>query len=133
MRELTHYPRVLDLVHGLAGEAGLIPGAVKAIPFLSSTEPMSMRQLAANLRCDNSYVTTIVDNLEKAGIACRQVHATDRRIKVVVLTETGQAVAIRLAQIVGTPPASFGTLDAGEMVILRDLLRKLSGEAKFRA
>jgi DNA-binding MarR family transcriptional regulator len=133
MRELTHDPRVLGLVHTLATEAGLIPGAVKAIPFLSATEPMPMRQLAANLRCDNSYVTTIVDNLEEAGIARRQAHATDRRIKVVVLTEAGHAMAKRVAQIMGTPPPSFGTLETEETIALRDLLRKLTAHAELLA
>lgn len=130
MRELTHDPRVLDLVHVLAGEAGLIPGAAKALSFLSATEPIPMRQLAAFLRCDNSYVTTIVDNLEEAGIARREAHATDRRIKVVVLTEAGEAMAKRLAQIIGTPPPSFEILDAEETTALRDLLRKLSADAE---
>lgn len=126
MRELTHDPQVLGRVHEVAAEAGIIPGAAKALKYLSSTEPTPMRQLAAELRCDTSYITTIVDNLEEAGVARRQAHATDRRIKVVVLTEAGQLVADRVAQVIGTPPLTFDTLDAEERVTLRDLLRKLS-------
>jgi DNA-binding MarR family transcriptional regulator len=126
MRELTHDPAVLGRVHDIAGEAGIIGGAAKALKYLSRTEPTPMRQLAADLRCDTSYITTIVDNLEEAGVARRQAHPTDRRIKVVVLTDAGQALADRVAEIMGTPPPAFDQLDDQERTALRDLLRKLS-------
>jgi DNA-binding MarR family transcriptional regulator len=126
MRELTHDPQVLGRVHAVAGEAGIIPGAAKALRYLSPTEPTPMRQLAADLRCDTSYITTIVDNLEDAGVARREAHPTDRRIKVVVLTEAGRVVADRVAQIMGTPPPIFNALSVEETEALRDMLRRLS-------
>jgi DNA-binding MarR family transcriptional regulator len=127
MRELTHDPSVLGSVHAMAAAAGIIPGAAKALKYLSTTEPTPMRQLAANLRCDTSYITTIVDNLEEAGVARREVHPTDRRIKVVVLTDAGQVLADRVGEVMGTPPPVFGALSDEESETLRDLLRKLSG------
>ena len=129
MRELTHDPEVLGSVHALAAQAGIIPGAAKALKYLSATEPTPMRQLAANLRCDTSYITTIVDNLEEQGVARRQAHATDRRIKVVVLTPAGKELADKVALVMGTPPPAFNALDAEESVVLRDLIRKLSAGA----
>jgi DNA-binding MarR family transcriptional regulator len=126
MRELTHDPEVIGKAHAIAGAAGIITGAAKALKYLSATEPIPMRQLAADLRCDSSYITTIVDNLEEAGVARRQAHATDRRIKVVVLTDAGQALADQVAQIMGTPPPSFDSLSEAEAATLRDLLRKLN-------
>jgi DNA-binding MarR family transcriptional regulator len=128
MRELTHDPQLLGAVHAIAAEAGIIPGAAKALRYLSATEPTPMRQLAANLRCDTSYITTIVDNLEEQGVARRQAHATDRRIKVVVLTPAGQVLADRVAQLMGTPPPVFAALDADETMVLRDLIRKLTAD-----
>jgi DNA-binding MarR family transcriptional regulator len=130
MRELTHDPQVLGSVHALAAEAGIIPGAAKALKYLSATEPTPMRQLAANLRCDTSYITTIVDNLEEQGVARRQAHATDRRIKVVVLTPAGQELADKVAEVMGTPPPAFDALDPEESVLLRNLVRKLSAGAE---
>jgi DNA-binding MarR family transcriptional regulator len=59
-------------------------------------------------------------------VARRQAHPTDRRIKVVVLTDAGQALADRVAEIMGTPPPAFDQLDDQERTALRDLLRKLS-------
>ncbi len=130
MRELTHDPQVLGRLQLLAEEAGIIPGAAKALRFLSTTDPMPMRNLAANLRCDNSYVTTIVDNLEEAGIARREAHATDRRIKVIVLTDAGRTLARRAREILGTPPPAFALLTAEETGTLRDLMRKLGAGAQ---
>jgi DNA-binding MarR family transcriptional regulator len=129
MRELTHDPQLMGTVHAIAAEAGIIPGAAKALKYLSATEPTPMRQLAAHLRCDTSYITTIVDNLEEQGVARRQAHATDRRIKVVVLTPAGQRLADRVARLMGTPPPAFAALDAQETELLRDLVRKLTAEA----
>jgi DNA-binding MarR family transcriptional regulator len=133
MRELTHDPGLLGRVHAVAAEAGIIPGAAKALRYLSATEPVPMRQLAADLRCDTSYITTIVDNLEEAGVARRAAHPTDRRIKVVVLTDAGQVVANRVAEIMGTPPPAFTALSAGEIESLRDMLRRLSAGAETPA
>ena len=130
MREITHDPEVLGKLHDLADEAGIIAGAAKALRFLSATEPMAMRKLAACLRCDNSYVTTIVDSLEEAGVARREAHATDRRIKVIVLTESGRALARRAQTILGTPPPAFALLSAEETEMLRDLMRKLGSAAE---
>jgi DNA-binding MarR family transcriptional regulator len=130
MRELTHDPQVLGKLQVLAEEAKIIPGAAKALHFLSATEPMAMRSLAANLRCDNSYVTTIVDSLEEAGIARREVHATDRRIKVIVLTDAGRKLARRAQEIIGTPPTAFALLTPDETDMLRDLMRKLGAGAQ---
>ena len=126
MRELTHDPQVMGRLHTLAEGAGIIPGAAKALQFLSGPEPMAMRSLAANLRCDNSYVTTIVDSLEEAGIANRQAHSSDRRIKVIVLTEAGMDLARKAREILGTPPPAFDRLSPEETVELRDLMRKLA-------
>jgi DNA-binding MarR family transcriptional regulator len=127
MRELTHDPSVLNRVHSMAAAAGIIPGAAKALKYLSVTDPTPMRQLAANLRCDTSYITTIVDNLEEAGVARREAHPTDRRIKVVVLTDAGRVLADRVGEIMGTPPPVFEALSEDERETLRHLLRKLSG------
>jgi DNA-binding MarR family transcriptional regulator len=132
MRDLTHDPEVLGQVHLIATEAGISPGSAKALKYLSATEPRPMRQLATELRCDSSYITTIVDNLEEAGLARRQAHATDRRIKVVVLTDAGQAVSARVAEVLGTPPPAFEALSGEEMHQLSDLLAKMTVSAKPR-
>jgi DNA-binding MarR family transcriptional regulator len=129
MRELTHDPQVLEKLHVLADQAGIIPGAAKALRFLSGPEPVPMRKLAAYLHCDNSYITTIVDSLEEAGVARREPHPTDRRIKVIVLTESGRRLAELAREAIGNPPRAFEALSAVETELLRDLMRKLAQSA----
>ncbi len=126
MRELTHDPQVLEKLQALAEEAGIIPGAAKALKFLAGPDPVPMRRLASELHCDNSYITTIVDNLEEAGVARREAHPTDRRIKVIVLTEAGRRLAEVAREAMGTPPPAFDALSASETSALRDLMRKLA-------
>jgi len=127
MRELTHHPDVLRRTHELAEEIGLTPGITKALVHLSATHPTPMRDLAGALRCDNSYVTAVVDGLEERGMARRLPHPTDRRIKVIELTEQGAALATRVRAVLGEPPAAFARLSDEEAALLLELVRKVSG------
>lgn len=126
MRDLTHHPSVLRRAHLLAEEFGLTPAVTKALVHLAPDHPIPMRELAAALRCDNSYVTTVVDALEERGMARRVAHPTDRRVKIVDLTEHGAAVATRVRAALDQPPPAFATLTDKETAQLLKLLRKLS-------
>ncbi len=53
-------------------------------------EPFAMRDLAATLRCDSSYITALADGLEARGLVERVQDASDRRVKHLVLTEAGR-------------------------------------------
>jgi DNA-binding MarR family transcriptional regulator len=85
-----------------------------------------MRELAGALRCDNSYVTSVVDGLEQRGLARRRPHPTDRRIKVIELTEQGAALAIRVRTVLDEPPASFAGLSEEDATVLLGLIRMVS-------
>lgn len=128
MQRMAHDPAVIARLHEIAEEAGVTPGVAKATLSLSSDEPAPMRALAVGLHCDNSYVTAVVDGLEAAGLAVRQAHPTDRRVKVVALTEEGRRLTARVRALVETPPAAFSALSAQETLLLRDLMRKLDGQ-----
>jgi DNA-binding MarR family transcriptional regulator len=126
MRDLTHHPDVLRRTHALAEEFGLTPAVTKALVHLSPDHATPMRELAGALRCDNSYVTSVVDGLEERGMARRMPHPTDRRIKVIELTEQGAALANRVRAVLDEPPAAFAMLSEKEAAVLLGLLRKLS-------
>ena len=49
-------------------------------------------EIAEEGALDKSTVVNEVDRLEQAGLATRQVHPSDRRARVVVLTDSGSAV-----------------------------------------
>jgi DNA-binding MarR family transcriptional regulator len=84
-----------------------------------------MRELAEYFRCDPSYVTSLVDGLEAAGLAERRSHPTDRRVKMVALSPSGKDALAQVRKILGQPPASFSALTTPELLRLRSLLAKI--------
>jgi DNA-binding MarR family transcriptional regulator len=125
IRSISHHPEALAATHGVMAEAGLTLGPVKALKFLPVSGSMPMRALAARLGCDGSYVTSLVDALEEKGLAARESHPTDRRVKIIVLTAAGRRLARRVQRLSATPPPAFETLAEGELETLCALLRKL--------
>ena len=85
-----------------------------------------MRELAGALRCDTSYVTSVVDGLEEQGLARRTPHPTDRRVKVVSLTGRGAEVGAQVRAALDEPPPAFASLSDDEAASLVALLRKLA-------
>jgi DNA-binding MarR family transcriptional regulator len=126
MRELSHHPDVLRRSHDLAERIGVTPTIAKALVHLSMGRPTPMRELAGALRCDTSYVTSVVDGLEEQGLARRTPHPTDRRVKVVELTDRGADVAAQVRAALDDPPPAFASLSDDEAATLVVLLRKLS-------
>jgi DNA-binding MarR family transcriptional regulator len=112
--------------HEACDATGLAPGGLKTLLQLSADQPIPMRDLADFFRCDPSYVTSLVDGLEAAGLAERQSHPTDRRVKMVVLSRAGVEALGQARKILGEPPASFDALSTSELLRLRTLLAKLT-------
>jgi len=125
IRSISHDPQAMAVCHQITQETGLALAPQRALLVLPLDEAISMRQLARRLGCDNSYVTPLVDTLEGRGLAVRRPHPSDRRVKVIELTEPGRALAERVQLADSTPPDTFGQLTEAELGTLRDLLRKL--------
>ncbi|HEY5025660.1 MAG TPA: MarR family transcriptional regulator [Acidimicrobiales bacterium] len=111
--------------HEACDAIGLAPGGMKTLLQLSPDQPVPMRDLAEYFRCDPSYVTSLVDGLESAGLAERRSHPTDRRVKMVALSHSGVDALAQVRKILGQPPASFAVLSTPELLRLRALLAKL--------
>jgi DNA-binding MarR family transcriptional regulator len=66
------------------------------VPFIKALHtlecPMAMKELGKRLHCDPSFVTLVTDMLETRGLARREPHPADRRVKNIVLTEDGLAL-----------------------------------------
>ena len=116
--------------HGRMGQAcrtvGGPPSVVKALMHLSPDEPRPMRDLADHWGCDASYVTSLADSLEQAGLAERQPHPTDRRVKTLVLTDRGADARNQVLALLWEPPPAFAALTDEEQATLRDLLSKVA-------
>ena len=112
--------------HEACDATGLAPGALKTLLQLGDNGPQSMRELAETFRCDPSYVTSLVDSLEQAGLAERRLHPTDRRVKVVAITGPGETAKTQVDKILGEPPEALLSLSTDQLYRLADLLNKVA-------
>src|SRR5579872_7432652 len=104
--------------------AGVPPGVVKTLLHLDPDQPTSMRDIATHFGVDASYITSLADDLERAGLAERRPHPTDRRVKTVAITSKGMDIQRRVKEVMGEPPQCLDALTAAEQRTLRDLLAK---------
>lgn len=103
----------------------LTPGLMRALLTIAPGRSRPMKELAGEWHCDASYVTSLVDGLEARGVVERRAHPTDRRAKVIVLTEEGERMRDDVLDRIHEPPPWFDALAPDEVVALRDLLAKM--------
>ena len=87
--------------------------------------PMRMRDMAERMTCDASYITAVVDRLEATGLAERRPSPTDRRVKEIALTASGEQVAGEVRRTMSAPPARIDRLGPAERRTLATLLAKV--------
>ncbi|MCK9932669.1 MarR family transcriptional regulator [Frankia sp. Mgl5] len=111
-------------LHQICQEVELTPAALKMLLVLSSGA-RPMRDLVSAFRFDPSYLTSVVDTLERRGLARREPHPTDRRAKTVTVTDEGRLVVARAQKLMAVPPVSFGVLSPAEHEQLFSLLQRV--------
>ena len=115
----------VERMASLGARLQLSPGVIKTLMRLSKQDGMSMGEMARGIGVDPSYITALVDDLDARGLARREPAPYDRRVKIIVLTDAGRAVARDIEQVLSVPPAAFATLSQAELRQLRDLLDKV--------
>lgn len=113
-----------DSFFAALGELGLNPPHGFGLMSLAGG-PVRMRDLAVTMACDPSYVTSVVDRLERLSYARRQESATDRRVREVALTAKGKRVVERLQRMFADPPPELTSLSATDRAALVRILRKI--------
>jgi DNA-binding MarR family transcriptional regulator len=108
-------------------ETGVSFGRMRALRRIAG-RPMPMRELAGLLSVDPPNLTPLVDDLERSGLVERQAHPTDRRVKLVVATPKGAALAQRAEEILDRPPAGLVNLPPDEMETLVRILARVREE-----
>jgi len=109
----------------VASRFGVSPGHAKALLMLRLDQPISMSRLASELACDPSMVTAIVDRLEGMGLAERRVSATDRRVKILLLTKAGKEVGDQIVSLMYQPPQELLNLPPADLRALRRIVGRL--------
>ncbi|HXB47508.1 MAG TPA: MarR family transcriptional regulator [Streptosporangiaceae bacterium] len=98
-------------------------------PFMKALHtldcPMAMKELGKRMHCDPSFVTLVADMLEKRGLARREPHPADRRVKNIVLTSEGEALKQQVeAEMTARMPWNRA-LNESERAQLLALIRKM--------
>ncbi len=75
-------------------QTGVSFGTMRALRRIAG-RPMPMRELAGLLGMEPPNLTAVIDDLEHSGLVERHPHPTDRRVKLVVATPKGAALARR--------------------------------------
>jgi MarR family transcriptional regulator, organic hydroperoxide resistance regulator len=113
---------IIGQAEQLAQRLGIPGSFLKALHTMDC--PIAMKELGKRMHCDPSFVTLVADMLEKRGLARREPHPVDRRIKNLVLTEDGLALKQRVEdEIIAKMPWNQ-TLDDTERAQLLALIRK---------
>ena len=104
---------------------GLSPNDIRALMGLDPTQGRTMSDLAEAWSCDASNATFIVDRLEERALAERRTVATDRRVKLVVLTARGAEIRGRVLQRFFEPPPELLELSRADLEALREAAGRL--------
>jgi MarR family 2-MHQ and catechol resistance regulon transcriptional repressor len=107
-------------------EEGLTLGQMGVLEALLHLGPMCQRALGKKLLRSDANVTTVLDNLERAGLIRRARSAQDRRLVNVELTDEGRDLIGRVFPgHVRLIAESLSALSAAEQKELARLCRKL--------
>ncbi|MFJ3176149.1 MarR family winged helix-turn-helix transcriptional regulator [Streptomyces roseus] len=104
-----------------------LTGAQARVLNLLSLEPMPMRRIAQQLKCEPSNITGIVDRLESRGLVERRPDPVDRRVKLAAPTQEGLQTADRLRESLDFAREPLAGLSTAERTVLRDLLKRMLG------
>ncbi|MFE9441194.1 MarR family winged helix-turn-helix transcriptional regulator [Streptomyces sp. NPDC006602] len=118
------FGRLRDHYAETAASFGLTPQQAKTVRLIG--EPRSMREIADELQIDASYVTSLADQLEEAGLVERRVSPSDRRIKQLAPTAKGRRVRTALESRLFSGVPGLKGMPAERQSELRDALREMS-------
>jgi len=125
LRRIAFEGEHVERMAALGVRMKLSAGVIKTLMRLAKADGVSMGDMARGIGCDPSYITALVDDLDERGLATREPAAGDRRVKIIVLTDAGRALATEIDSILSVPPAAFAALSQAELRQLRDLLDKV--------
>lgn len=107
-------------------ELGLTPPQALILRLL--VRPRPMKELAATMLFDPSYVTALVDGLEQRGLAERRSDPVDRRIKLIAPTPAGVSALRSLHQAISRSLPGIDAMTPDERTQMAQLLTKAAGQ-----
>jgi DNA-binding MarR family transcriptional regulator len=89
--------------------------------------PLTHAELADAMLVDRPAVSVAVDDLSSRGLVVRRAHPSDRRCKLVSLTDEGYRMAELIESIIPPPPPGWDELGGDELDVLADIARRFGG------
>jgi DNA-binding MarR family transcriptional regulator len=90
-----------------------------------SRQPMTVKQLAHAAAMDAPATVVAVNDLEDRGLAVRETDPTNRRCKVVSLTDAGRAMVELIDTVDDPAPNVLGALDDTQLAELKAIIDKV--------
>ena len=109
----------------LAASLDLSAGDLETLLALEPGVPRAMRVLADSLHCDPSNVTWLIRRLEQHELVERVVHARDRRVKMVAMTEAGVEIQEQARVLLSQAPAELEALPKDVLLRLVQILKQV--------
>ena len=106
----------------LAAEHSLSAIQAKVLIQLDQGGAVTRRALADRLQYDPSNLTSVIDRLEELGAVERRQDPHDRRVKGIILTDTGLSLRTAFWQRLISEVGPLGALGTRQLAELRSLL-----------
>jgi DNA-binding MarR family transcriptional regulator len=106
-------------------ETGLPFSRIRIVRRLAR-RPMTVKQVAEAATIDAPAATVAVNDLEDRGLVVRKTDPTNRRCKVVSLTDAGREMVQVINGIDDPAPDALASLDDRELKALKAIINKLA-------
>lgn len=106
-------------------ETGLPFSRIRILRRLAR-RPMTVKQVAEAATIDAPAATVAVNDLEDRGLVVRQTDPTNRRCKMVSLTDAGRDMVLAIDGIDDPAPDALATLDDGDLKALHAIIDKIA-------
>ena len=88
--------------------------------------PLSQSELADRLAVEGATMVAMIDRLVKAGLVVREPSTTDRRVKRVIITDSGQRLYDTVkAEAIAVSKDMLANIDAGKLEAATEVLEAL--------
>ncbi|WP_223690797.1 MarR family winged helix-turn-helix transcriptional regulator [Leifsonia poae] len=124
MTTLVHESRV-DWRRAVGAELGIPFSRVKVLRLLKDG-PLTQKALAEAALTDAPAATVAVNELVRRGLVVRSAHPDDGRVRLVSLTEAGEAMLARAQSIRKPAPPGVRALGDTDLALLRGLLERVA-------
>jgi DNA-binding MarR family transcriptional regulator len=109
----------------VVGATGLPFSRVRVLRRLAK-RAMTAKQIAEAATMDAPATTVAVNDLEDRGLVVRETDPTNRRCKLVSITDEGRKVVASIDEVEDPAPSPFAALTRPELETLEDILAKLT-------